>query len=219
MFLAHFAAGFAAKPLAPRTSLGSFLAAQFIDLLWPTLLALGIEHVRIEPGATRVVPLDFADYPVSHSLVAVIGWAVLVALIYRALRRYPRGAWVLGALVISHWLLDLVVHRPDLPLYPGSVKLGLGLWSSLPATLALELGLFGGGVWLYLRASRARDRIGRWALGALIVFLLGIYAANVFGPPPPDAAAIAWAGHAQWLLVAWAYWIDAHRGALGVQAG
>ncbi|HEY5897830.1 MAG TPA: hypothetical protein VIV54_09720 [Burkholderiales bacterium] len=212
MFLGHFAAGFGAKAAAPKTSLGSlFLAAQFIDLLWPTLLLLGAEQVRIDPAATKVVPLDFEHYPISHSLAAVIGWALAVALLYQAIRRYPRGAVVLGALVLSHWALDLVVHRPDLALYPGGPKVGFGLWSSLPATLAVECALFAVGVWLYARTTRPNDRTGQWALWSLVVVLLAIYAANLFGPPPESTTAIAWVGHAQWLLVLWGYWIDRHR--------
>jgi hypothetical protein len=213
MFLGHFGVGFGAKALAPSTSLGSlFLAAQFVDLLWPTLLLLGIERVRIAPGITRVTPLDFVHYPVSHSLAAVIGWAVLFAAVYLFLRRYPRGALVLGAAVLSHWLLDAVVHRPDLPLYPGgSTLIGLGLWSSLTATLAVELGLFGAGIGLYTRATTATDAAGRWGLWSLVAFLLIVYLMNLFGPPPPGVEALAWVGHAQWLLVLWGYWLDGHR--------
>jgi hypothetical protein len=213
MFLGHFAAGLAAKSVAPRVSLGTlFLSAQFLDLLWPTLLALGVERVRIAPGATRVTPLVFEHYPVSHSLLAVLGWAGAFAILYQALRRYPRGALIVGALVVSHWLLDAVVHRPDLPLYPGSNTLvGLGVWSSLPLTLALELALLTVGVWLYVRVTRAVDRIGTWALVALIAALTAIHVANVLSPPPPNVAALAWVGHAQWLLVAWGYWVDRHR--------
>jgi membrane-bound metal-dependent hydrolase YbcI (DUF457 family) len=213
MFIGHFGVGFAAKAIAPKTSLGSlFLAAQFVDLLWPTLLLVGLERVRIEPGITRVTPLDFVHYPISHSLLAVIGWAVLFAAAYALLRRYPRGAIVLGLAVISHWLLDLVVHRPDLPLYPGSEHLfGLGLWSSVGATLAVELPIFAGGLWLYMRATRATDAVGRWALWGLVTFLVVIYCANLFGQPPPNVTVLAWVGQAQWLLVFWGYWVDRHR--------
>jgi membrane-bound metal-dependent hydrolase YbcI (DUF457 family) len=213
MFIGHFGVGFGAKAVAPRVSLGIlFLAAQFIDLLWPTLLLLGVERVRIAPGATVVTPLVFEHYPVSHSLLAVVAWAALLALAYLYLRRDRRGALVLGLAVISHWLLDAIVHQPDLPLFPGSAQLvGLDLWSSLPATLAIELPLFSGGAWLYARATQARDRIGRWGLWALVFFLIGIHAGNLFGPPPPDVMAIAWAGQLQWLLVLWAYWVDSHR--------
>lgn len=213
MFIGHFGIGFGAKAAAPRASLGTlFLAAQFIDLLWPTLLLLGVERVRIEPGATAVTPLVFEHYPVSHSLLAVAAWALLLALAYRFLRQDRRGAWVIGLAVLSHWLLDSVVHQPDLPLYPGSAVLaGLTLWDSLPATLALELPLFVAGLWLYLKATRPRDGIGTWGLVGLVGLLLAIYAGNLAGPPPPNVTAIAWAGQLQWLLVLWAYWVDAHR--------
>lgn len=215
MFIGHFAVGFGAKAIAPRVSLGSlFLAAQFIDLVWPTLLLLGIERVRIDPGATRVTPLDFERYPFSHSLAGVVIWALGFAVVYQLLRRYPRGALVLGAAVVSHWLLDAIVHRADLPLYPGgAARIGLGLWSSLAGTLAVELALFAAGLWLYLRTTKARDATGRWALLGLVVFLLALYAANLFGTAPPNVEAIAWVGQAQWLLVAWGYWIDRHRSA------
>lgn len=213
MFIGHFGIGFGAKAVCPKFSLGSaFLAAQFIDLLWPAFLLLGIERVRIDPGITAVTPLEFAYYPFSHSLLMVIVWAVLFALAYQLLRRYRRGAVVLGLAVISHWFLDLIVHRPDLPLYPGSTHLlGLGLWSSVSATLTVELLLFAAMLWLYLRATEACDAVGRWALLGLVVFLVAIYLSNLFGPPPPSVKAIAWLGQAQWLLIIWGYWIDRHR--------
>lgn len=213
MFIAHFGMGFGAKAAAKQVSLGWLLAAaQFIDLLWPTLLLLGVEQVRIAPGATAVTPLVFEDYPVSHSLLAVSGWALLLGLIYFAIDRKLRNAAVLGALVLSHWFLDALAHAPDLPLYPGSTQLtGLNLWSSLPATLAVELGIFLGGLWLYTRSTRPLDKAGRWGLHVLVAFLLLIYAGNLFGPPPPDVAAIAWTGQLQWLLVVWGHWVDKHR--------
>lgn len=216
MFLGHFAAGFAAKSIAPRVSLGwLFLAAQFIDLLWPSLLLLGLERVSIVPGITTVTPLLFEHYPISHSLLTVLLWAVLVGGGYFLLRRERTGALVLGALVVSHWLLDLVVHRPDLPLIPGSaVMVGLHAWSSLPLTLVLEGGLFALGVWLYCRVTAPRDAVGRWGLVALVAFLLLIYVGNLFGAPPPNVAAIGWLGQAQWLLVLWGYWVDRHRQAV-----
>jgi hypothetical protein len=221
MFIGHFAVGFAARPLAPKASLGTlFLAAQLVDLLWPTLLLLGVERVRIEPGITAMTPLDFVHYPVTHSLLAVLGWGAALGLGYYALRRQRREALVLGLLVVSHWLLDVLVHRPDLPLYPGDSPLvGLGLWQSVPGTLVVELSWFVLGAGIYLRTTEARDATGRWALYGLVAFLLLIYAGNVLGPPPPSAGAIAWAGQAQWLLVAWAYWVNAHRSARPPQAG
>jgi membrane-bound metal-dependent hydrolase YbcI (DUF457 family) len=213
MFIGHFGVGFGAKSIAPRISLGMlFLAAQFIDLLWPTLLLLGIERVQISPGATRVTPLIFEHYPVTHSLVAVLGWAILVGVIYFLIRRERFAAIVVGCLVISHWTLDAIVHRPDLPLFPGSdTVVGLNAWSSLPLTLAIELPLFVAGVWFYVRTTEADDASGNWGLWGLIIFLLAIYAGDLFGPPPPSTDVIAWAGQFQWLLVLWGYWVDKHR--------
>lgn len=213
MFVGHFGVGFAGKAAAPRVSLGTlFLGAQFVDLLWPTLLLLGLERVEIRPGITRVTPLDFVSYPFSHGLLSVAVWAVLFAGVYLVAKRYPAGAVTLFAAVVSHWFLDLLTHRPDLPLSPWSTtKVGLGLWNSLPATLLVELAIFGGGLLLYLRTTKAVDRTGSIALWGLVGFLLLIYAANLFGAAPPGVEAIAFAGHAQWLLVAWAYWVDRHR--------
>jgi membrane-bound metal-dependent hydrolase YbcI (DUF457 family) len=213
MFLGHFGVGFGAKAAAPKTSLGTlFLAAQFIDLLWPSLLLVGLETVEIAPGITKVTPLDFTHYPITHSLVAVLVWAALFAGVYYLLKRYPKGAWICGLAVISHWVLDALTHRPDLPLVPGgAARIGLGLWNSLPATLVVELAIFAVGVGLYLRATRAADRIGSIALWALVGFLLLVYFGNIFGTLPPSVTAMAWVAQAQWLLVIWAYWIDRHR--------
>lgn len=215
MFIGHFAIGLGLKKAAPRVSLGTlFLAAQFIDLLWPSLLLLGVERVELAPGAVGP-PLNFTHYPVSHSLLMVLVWSALFGAAYWLIRSHPAGAWVCAVAVLSHWLLDLVVHHPDLPLYPGGAqRLGFGLWNSLPGSLAVELVLFGAGTWLYWRNTRALDRIGSAGFWSLIAFLLLIHAANVFGSPPPSVAAVAWVGHAQWLLVLWGYWIDRHRSAL-----
>jgi hypothetical protein len=213
MFIGHFGVGFGAKAVARKVSLGTLLlAAQFIDLLWPTLLLLGVEQVRIVPGTTIVTPLLFEHYPVSHSLLAVLGWSCALGTVHFLLRRDRKAALVLGLLVVSHWLLDLIVHQPDLPLYPGSPdKLGLNLWSSLPATLAVEVPLFVLGVWLYARTTTPADNSGKWGLWALVAFLSVIYAGNLFGPPPPSVVTIAWVGQLQWLLVIWGYWLDRHR--------
>jgi len=218
MFIGHFGVGFAAKAGTPRVSLGTlFLAAQWLDLLWPTLLLLGVERVRIAPGATEVTPLLFEHYPVSHGLLAVLVWAAVAAAAYFGIRRDRQGALMLALLVVSHWALDAIVHRPDLPLFPGSDRMvGLNLWSSLPLTLVIELSLFALGVWWYARVTAARTASGRWGLWGLVLLLLGIYAGNLLGPPPPSAQAIAWAGQAQWLLVAWGYWLDRHRQVVAV---
>jgi hypothetical protein len=213
MFLGHLGTGFGAKAAATKVSLGTLLlAAVLVDLIWPTLIILGVELVEIRPGATRATPLDFVYYPFSHSLVAVLVWAGLFSLIYFLVRSYKRGALVVGALVLGHWLLDAIVHVPDLPLVPGSeLKVGLGLWNSVWGTVVIELGIFAVGVWLYVRSTRALDRIGSLGLWALVALLLLIYSGNFLGGPPPSVEAVAWVGQAQWLFVLWGYWVDRHR--------
>ena len=143
MFIGHHAAAFAAKGVAPRISLGTlFAATMWLDLVWPVLLLTGAEHVRIDPGNTAFTPLDFVSYPITHSLVAVLGWGLAAVILYRIVRRPWREALVVGAGVVSHWLLDFLTHRPDLPLWPGGPKVGLGLWNSVPATIGVEVLLF-----------------------------------------------------------------------------
>lgn len=213
MFVGHFAVGFGAKRLAPRASLGTlFLAAQFVDLVWPLFLLVGLETVRIAPGITTVNSLDFVHYPITHSLVAAIVWGVLAGLVYWSLRRYRAGAWVLGGAVISHWFLDLLVHRPDLPLAPGvETTVGLGLWNSLAATLMVESAVLAFGLRVYLGVTRPIDRIGSLGLAALVVALVGFWLADILGPPPPSEGTLAVLANAMWLFVLWGYWIDRHR--------
>ena len=213
MFIGHFAVGFAAKKLKPSISLGTyFLSCQLLDLLWPTFLLLDIEHVKIDPGITEVVPLNFIDYPLSHSLITAIGWGILFGLVYWLIVKDKKGAILLGAGVVSHWVLDFFAHRPDLPLAPGgSSYVGLGLWNSFPATLIVEFTLFAIGVIIYAKSTKPKDRQGTIAFWSLVIFLLVIHVGNLFGPPPPNVEAIAWVGELQWLIVLWGYWIDKHR--------
>ena len=214
MFIGHFGLGFGAKRAAPGVSLGTlFLACQFADLLWPTLVLFGVEQVEVQPGVTQMTPLNFVSYPYSHSLLALCGWGVVFGVVYLVVRRTRASAAVtLALLVVSHWVLDFIVHRPDLPLtLHGSARVGLGLWSSIPATMAVEGLIFAGGIAVYTRATVPRDRIGSIGLWSLVVFLAVVYLANSFGPPPPSAAAVAWSAQAMWLLVVWAYWVDGHR--------
>lgn len=213
MFLGHFAVGLAAKRAAPRASLGAlFMASQFIDLLWPLLLLSGIEGVRIDPGNTVVTPLDLYHYPWSHSLLMVLFWAAGFGAVYWLLRRYPRGALVSALVLVSHWLLDFISHRPDLPLAPGLAQnYGLGLWNSLPATAAVELGLFAFGLWLYLNTTRPVNRRGKYSIRILALVLVGIMAANWLGPPPPDVRTLALSALGIWLFVLWGFWADSNR--------
>lgn len=239
MFVGHFALGFAAKRAAPRTSLGLlFAAAQFADLLWPPLLALGLEQVRIDPANTAFTPLDFVSYPYSHSLALMIVWGAVLAVVVRLkadttrpvdttrsadatrsvntngsiVSGFRRTSLIVGLLVVSHWFLDWITHRPDLPLYPGGAKHGLGLWNSVPGTMAIELTLFAAGVWIYAASTRARDAVGRWGFVSFVVLLLVIYAGNILGGPPPSVTAlwiVAALGGA--IFTAWSVWFDRHR--------
>jgi hypothetical protein len=214
MFIGHFAVAFAAKRAAPTASLGTlFIACELVDLLWPVFLLAGIETVAITPGATRFTPLDFQHYPWSHSLLMGVVWAVVFSSVFVSRTGRWLPAAVLGLVVLSHWFLDLVVHRPDLPLAPGSdVKVGFGVWDSVAGTLLLEGALFVIGVRFYLRGSQALDRIGHWALYGLLALLLASYVAAAFGPPPPSVPAIAAVGLAGGLATAaLGYWIDRHR--------
>ena len=214
MFIGHFALAFAAKRVARPVSLGTlFLAAQFADLLWPPLVLLGIEAVEIQPGATVVTPLNFVRYPYSHSLVALLFWAALLGVAY--VRLHPacrRTGIVIGALVLSHWFLDVWTHRPDMPVtIGGPMRLGLGLWNSRAGTVVVELIMFLIGVGMYAASTRGRDRRGAFVLWSLVGFLLAVYVGNVFGPPPPNTTVVAWAGVSMWLLILWGYWVDRHR--------
>jgi hypothetical protein len=213
MFIGHFGVALAAKRVAPKTSLGTLiLAAQFLDFLWPIFLLTGIEHVRIARGVTRMSPLDFYDYPISHSLLMAILWAVLLAGIYYGFRRNLRNALVISAAVVSHWVLDFIVHRPDLPLWPGGqARAGLGLWNSWLATIVVEILFFGAGVWIYLSCTRARDNAGRYGLWAFVAFLFLGWVSTLFAGPPPNVASLAWGGLTMSLTVPWGWWVDKHR--------
>ena len=207
MFVGHFALGFAGKRAAPRVPLFIlFLAAQLADTLWPVLIALGVERVRIEQNSNPFLVLNFVSYPYSHSLLLLAVWGAALAAIYRG------SALVVFALVISHWFLDWVTHRPDMPLYPGGPTFGLGLWNSVAATLSIELVMFAAGVWIYARATRARDAVGRWAFVGLVALLLLFYLSSLGGTAPPSVAAlatVALVGAAIILVLAW--WVDRHR--------
>lgn len=212
MFIGHFGLAMATKKVAPKPSLGTLvLAALLVDGVWPVLLLLRWEQVEIVPGITAVTPLLFVSYPYTHSLVAGAGWAALLAGGYYVLRRDGTGAAWIAALVLSHWALDFASHRPDMPLWPGGPKVGLGLWYSVPATLAVEFVLFGVGAWLYAKVTRARDGLGTILLAAFVAIVAAIYLAAVFGPPPPSVEVLAMSGLLGWLFIAWAYWIDRHR--------
>ena len=213
MFIGHFGVGFAAKKIDHKPSLWTlFIATQFIDLLWPFFLILGIEKVEIEPGISAMNPFDFTYYPFSHSLFGVLVWALLFGVVYFLFKKNFKSALVLGALVISHWVLDLIVHIPDLPIFPGgSIKVGFGLWNSILSTIIIEGLIFLAGVYFYFKSTKAENKKGTFALWSLVIFLIMVYVLNIIGPPPDSAKAIGYVGLSQWLIIAWGYWIDRNR--------
>lgn len=213
MFIGHFAVGFASKKFAPRTNMALLIAAPlFADILWPFFLLFGWERVRVDPGNTRFTPLDLAWFPWSHSLLMAVVWATVFALIYYTITGYRAGASVIWVGVVSHWVLDWITHRPDMPLYPGSARYGLGLWNSVSGTMIVELSMFAIGLWLYVCTTRAKDRIGRYAFLAYAAMLLLVYLGDRFSSPPGGAGDIAWAGIiAEAILLPWAWWFDHHR--------
>jgi hypothetical protein len=212
VFLGHLAVGFAVKGATPRVNLATlFAAAEFPDLLWPVLVAAGVERVEIAPGITAFTPLDFVSYPWSHSLLLGVIWGLLFAVVHFLRSRNGVAAGVLGMLVVSHWLLDYVSHRPDMPLYPGGTRYGLGLWNSVPATMAVEALLFVVGAWLYAQATRPRDGRGQFAFASLIGVLILAYVANILAAPPSVTAIWSGALVSSLLLLAWAAWADRNR--------
>lgn len=213
MFIGHFGVGLAAKRIDNKPSLGTlFMASQFIDLLWPIFLIFGLEQVKIDPGNTTFTPLDFIYYPFSHSFFGVLVWSILFGLVYYFIRKNVKSSILVGSLVMSHWILDLITHRPDLPLIPWSeLKVGLGLWNHVILTLVVELLIFLTGAYLYIKTTLAENKKGSIGLWSLLIFLVLVYFMNVFGDPPPSEGPIAYVGLTMWLLVAWGYWINKHR--------
>jgi len=207
MFIGHFAIGLLTKKNNQLPSLAMmFIAVQLLDLIWPILVLLGIETLSIDPGNTKLTPLDFEYYPYSHSLFMSLLWGLLLGLIYFLFTKNKKGSWILGALVLSHWVLDFITHRPDLPISPFTdLKVGLGLWNYPVVEIILEVLLFGAGVYLYFKYAKPRRKVSFWIL---IGFLLLIHLLNLFGPPPPNAMAVAWSAVLMWLIIIWAWWIE-----------
>ena len=183
MFVGHYGISFAAKKSAPTVPLWVlFIAVQLLDIAWAPFVLLGIEKVRIVPGITASNPLDLYYMPYTHSLIAAILWSVGALALYRvAMPRSPKSAAsIVGVAVFSHWVLDFIVHRPDLPLYDNVAKVGLGLWNLPVVAFGLEAAILFGGMWLYFRTQAGR-RTGMAVFG---VIMLAIQAYVFFGPPP-----------------------------------
>lgn len=212
MFVGHLAMALAAKRAEPKLRLPALVAATYgLDLLWPIFLLFGLETVRVDPDATPFTPLDFVNYPWSHSLLLALVWGAVAGLLASMAGTVRMGV-ILAAVVVSHWFLDFVSHRPDMPVWPGGPLVGLGLWYSIPATIVVEGALLAIGLALYVRAAPARDRIGHLALWSFVLVTTAIWLSGPFSPPPPSVQAIAAVGLAGAIVfVLWAWWIERHR--------
>jgi hypothetical protein len=194
MFVGHYGPSFAIKSLRPAIPLWLlFIAVQLVDVAWAVLVLLAVEKVRIVPGITASNPFDLYYMPYTHSLIGAILWSVAVAVLIRfwpgmAIR--SAAVWV-GVAVFSHWVLDLLVHRPDLPLYDDTMKMGLGLWNYPAVALGLEAALLFGGMILYLRVTKPINAIGRVGLPVFGVVMIAIQSYVFFGPPPASPTAFA----------------------------
>jgi uncharacterized membrane protein len=215
MLVGHFAIGMAAKRIEPKISLGTaILAAMLADFLSCLFMLAGVEHFEIRQGVRGAAHyMNLYDVALSHSLAMDLGWALAFAGAVLAAGRGRRVATLLAIAVSSHWVLDWVSHTPDMPLAPGTAaRFGLGLWTSIPATLMVEGGLWVLAVAFYARATRARGwtvTIGFWAVVPLLTL---IWYNNIAGPPPRDPSTAPIASLVFFsLVVAWAYWMDRTR--------
>ena len=207
MFVGHLAVALAAKRVAPAAGLGWLMAGvTMLDLVWPVFVLMGIEHVRVVPGATAFTPLVFDAYPWSHSLIMAVAWGALLAALARW-RGVAASAGLLVALVVSHWVLDAASHAPDMPLWPGpSPRFGLGLWYSIPLTFVVEGALWLTAIVMFLRMRPApKGRVAFWSLVAVVTLM---WITGPWSPPPPSTRALGWFALIGWTIVPWAALAD-----------
>jgi hypothetical protein len=214
MLAGHLAVGLSAKRAEPSISLGTLvLAAMLADLLWCVFMLAGIEHIQFRPGFGAANYIAAMDIGFSHSLLMDVLWGAILAAGYFVRKRSPRAAWLLFAVVLSHWVLDSISHRPDMPLAPGTQRLfGLGLWSSLPATLIVEGGFWLLAIILYVRSTHPQGRAGVYGFWGGVAILTLSWYNNIAGPAPRDPHTAPLASLTFFsLAVAWAYWINRLR--------
>lgn len=215
MFIGHYGPALAIKAVRPGIPLWIlFIAVQLVDVAWALLIFLGIEKLRIVPGITASSPLDLYYMPYTHSLAAALLWAAGAAMLCKRLRGVCAwsAAALIGLAVFSHWVLDWLVHRPDLPLYGDSMKVGLGIWNYPIIALLFETALLFGAMAMYLKRTKAINAIGR--LGP-VIFLLLMFALQCyvfFGPPPDSTEAVVTGALVSFILfAAVAQWLDRQR--------
>ncbi len=215
MFIGHYGVSFAAKAVKPALPLWLlFLAVQLVDVFWAIFVLLGIEKVRIVPGITATNPLDLYYMPYTHGLLTSLLWGGAVVLICRLLPKINRWgtAAVVGIAVFSHWLLDLIVHRPDLPLYENSMKVGMGLWNFPIIAFGVEILLLAVGTYFYLRKTKPLDNGGRYGFILFGLLMIAVQAVVFFGKPPTSDAEIAISALLSYFLFAGvAFWLERKR--------
>lgn len=184
MFIGHYGPAFGAKAALRKVPLWVlFIAVQFMDVVWSILVMAGIEKLRIVPGFTQGSPLDLYFMPYTHGLFGAIALSILFGCVVAAIMRTNKLAvfWICAAAVFSHWILDYLVHVPDLWIY-GDVKIGLGLWHWLWISLPLEIASLIIGALLYARYVPAKPRGDFW-LWLFVALMAGIQLYNSFSPP------------------------------------
>jgi len=214
MHVGHFAAGLIGKPIEPKLSAGTLVFASMLaDLLWCVFTLAGIEEVRFGTGSGAANYFQAINIALSHSLIMLVVWGVVFAGVYFLVRRNLRGAVLLFFLVVSHWLFDVIAHKPDMPLVPGGAqRLGFGLWTNIPATIIVEGGLWVIAIVLYLRATRAKGRLAFFVFWPVVLLLTLFWYNNIAGPPPPNPAIAPIFSLVYFsLVVAWSYWINRLR--------
>jgi hypothetical protein len=214
MLIGHFAVGLTAKRIEPAISAGTLvLASMFADLLWCALMLAGVEHVRFKPGIGAANYFEASNIAISHSLLMDGLWAALLATAYFLKRRSPRGAWIIFGVVLSHWILDWISHRPDMPLSPGVQKyFGLGLWTSIPAAVIIEGGFWALAVIFYARATHPKRRAGVYGYWTVVAVLSLAWYNNLAGQPPPNVHAATLISLVFFsMAVAWAYGMNRLR--------
>ena len=210
MFTGHYGPSFAANALDQDKRLPLwllFIAVQFVDILWAIFVLLGIEKVRIVPGITASSPLDLHYMPYTHSLVGALGWSLLAFVVCQVVPRLRgmRTGWILAAAVFSHWILDLVVHRPDLTLYGGAYKMGFGLWNYRVLAFVVEMAVLFGGAALYVRTVARKGRVIAFVVALALLQVVGTF---VLPPPSSDRAEAMTALFFYFLLAAIAAWVE-----------
>jgi len=216
MFVGHYAASLALKKFEKRASLGIlFLAVQFIDILFFPFVLLGLERMNIIENFTQSTHFELVFMPYTHSLVGALFWAGVAYALFRWLIVKKNSVAVVVAIaVFSHWLFDLAVHTPDLPLWSDtSLKLGFGLWNYAIATYALEAILLVSALWLYLRSTSATSLAGKYGMSVFVILLLLVNIVNIFGPLQGDSKLVLAisALSSYFLFAAVAFWLDRKR--------